>query len=110
MRWPVRAQVTQRPNGALLIVCRRKVSKIVESPHVPNPACRRMSAAEVFGERVRELRIAQGFSQESFPEAADLHRTYIGSVERGERNVSLNNIVRLARALGVDVAELTGGL
>lgn len=53
--------------------------------------------------RERELR---GFSQEALAEAAGLHRTYVGSVERGERNISLDNIEKFSRALGVEVPEL----
>lgn len=49
-------------------------------------------------------------SQEALAEKADLHRTYMGSVERGERNVSLDNILRIAEALGVDPGELVTGL
>ncbi|MFE4056032.1 helix-turn-helix domain-containing protein [Streptomyces sp. NPDC059096] len=59
-----------------------------------------------FGLRVRGLREARGLSQERLAELAGLHRTYVGSVERGERNVSLVNIHRLARALSVAPAEL----
>jgi len=53
----------------------------------------------VFGKAVRRARLALGMSQEMLAEEAEMHRTYIGSVERGERNVSLENIVHLARAL-----------
>lgn len=59
-----------------------------------------------FGTRVRELRKRTGLSQEAFAEKADLHRTYVRSVERGERNVSLLNIHRLADALGVPARDL----
>lgn len=59
-----------------------------------------------FGCRVRELREARGLSQERLAELAHLHRTYIGSVERGERNISLVNIHRIARALDVASSEL----
>ncbi|WP_267882429.1 helix-turn-helix domain-containing protein [Streptomyces sp. NRRL F-5065] len=55
---------------------------------------------------MRGLREVRGLSQESLAELAGLHRTYVGSVERGERNVSLVNIHRLARALNVAPAEL----
>lgn len=58
------------------------------------------------GERVRALRQASGLSQEDFGHAAGLDRTYVGSVERGERNVSLDNLHRIADALGVPVGEL----
>ena len=60
-----------------------------------------------FGNRVRELRKAQGYSQEDFAVHCGLDRTYIGSIERGQRNVSLRNIDDSARALGISSAELT---
>ena len=59
-----------------------------------------------FGERIRILRRQAGWSQEELAAACRLHRTYVGAVERGERNVSLINIVRLARALRVNPADL----
>ena len=59
-----------------------------------------------FGERVRELRRVRGLSQEALAEHAGLHRTYVGSVERGERNVSLDNIHALADALEVAAPDL----
>jgi transcriptional regulator with XRE-family HTH domain len=62
-----------------------------------------------FGERVRELRKAKGLSQEGLALACGLDRTYIGGVERGERNISLVNIHVIAAALGVPVKELFNG-
>jgi transcriptional regulator with XRE-family HTH domain len=59
-----------------------------------------------FGQRLRKLRQQKGVSQEKLAELADLHRTYVSGVERGERNVSLVNIERLAKALGVPMADL----
>ena len=59
-----------------------------------------------FGRRVRVLRQQRGLSQERLAELAHVHRTYVGSLERGERNVALHNIVRLAWALRVDPGEL----
>ncbi len=59
-----------------------------------------------FGERVRELRKLKGLSQEALAFACDLDRTYIGGVERGERNISLINIHKIARALVINVKEL----
>ncbi|MDF0554093.1 helix-turn-helix transcriptional regulator [Kamptonema sp. UHCC 0994] len=59
-----------------------------------------------FGEQVRRLRILRDFSQEKLAERAGLHRNYIGGIERGERNIALLNILRLAKALGVSPSEL----
>ena len=60
----------------------------------------------LFGERVRALRQLRGFSQEALALAAGLDRTYIGGVERGERNISLINIQKIAFALEVSPADL----
>ena len=59
-----------------------------------------------FGVRLRQVRQDRGISQERLAELAGLHRTYVSSIERGERNVSLVNIERLAEALGVTMGEL----
>ena len=59
-----------------------------------------------FGSRVRRLRNERGLSQEAFADLCGLHRTYIGSIERGEQNLSLLNIERLASTLGESLAEL----
>jgi transcriptional regulator with XRE-family HTH domain len=58
-----------------------------------------------FGKRLRELRQAKGMTQESLAHEAGLDRTYVSSVERGERNISLENIQRLALALGVNIKD-----
>jgi transcriptional regulator with XRE-family HTH domain len=59
-----------------------------------------------FGQRVRELRTKKNLSQEGLAEICDLDRTYIGGVERGERNIGLLNIHRIAQALGVPASDL----
>jgi transcriptional regulator with XRE-family HTH domain len=74
---------------------------------VPSP---KSSVTAEFGRRVRVLRKAADWSQEQLAAAAGMHFTYVASVERGERNISLENIVRLGHALDVDVAELMSGL
>jgi transcriptional regulator with XRE-family HTH domain len=62
------------------------------------------------GDNIREKRQALSLSQEGLAEQAGLHRTYVGAVERGERNVSLDNIVAIARALGVSACDLFRGV
>ncbi len=64
----------------------------------------------MLGARVRARRVEVGLSQEALADRADLHRTYIGSVERGERNLSLSNAFALADALGVTLSRLVDGL
>jgi len=62
------------------------------------------------GENVKHFRLEAQLSQEELANLASLHRTYIGSIERGERNVSLENIVQIARALNVNPEELLQGI
>ncbi len=61
-----------------------------------------------FGGKVKTLRKESNFSQEKLAEISSLHRTYIGMIERGERNISLKNIEKLSKALNVSISELTG--
>ena len=84
--------------GMLLIVCRRQVK--VELKILVSWTGRRLSANNS-GRSERS-----GYSQESLADAAGLHRTYLGGVERGERNISLVNIWRVANALSVSPSEL----
>jgi transcriptional regulator with XRE-family HTH domain len=61
---------------------------------------------KLFGKRVRELRLARRLSQEELAFRADIHRTYLGGIERGERNPALKNIAAIAKALDVSLSEL----
>jgi transcriptional regulator with XRE-family HTH domain len=67
-------------------------------------------AAKVFGERVRANRQRLGISQETLAELSDVHWTFVGQVERGTRNLSLHNIIKLAGGLDVDPAVLVAGI
>lgn len=67
-------------------------------------------ALRKFGDNVRSRREAQDLSQEQLAERADLDRTYISGVERGVRNLSLNNVVRIAKALKTSASELCEGV
>jgi transcriptional regulator with XRE-family HTH domain len=60
---------------------------------------------EKFGEKVREERHEQGFSQEELASRAGVHRTYIGMIERAEKNITLENIEKVAKALGLKLSE-----
>lgn len=60
------------------------------------------------GRRVRRLRRERGISQEALARDVDMHRTYLGGVERGERNLTLRSVERLADRLGVPVRDLIG--
>ena len=70
------------------------------------PAGKPLDGRRVFGANLRRTRKAQGLSQEALAELAGLHWTYVGSVERAERNVSIDNMCRLAWALGVELPDL----
>lgn len=61
---------------------------------------------EVFGQNVRNLRVERGLSQEQLADRAGLHRTYVGMIERAEKNITLCNIEKLAKALNVKVSTL----
>lgn len=64
------------------------------------------SARLRFARLLKSERLARGVSQEALAELAGLHRTYVGSVERGERNVAVDNMEALANALGLDISDL----
>ena len=64
----------------------------------------------VLGKRVHELRAAKKWSQEEFAHISGLHRTYIGQIERGEKNISFGNLSKIASVLSVTLSELLSGL
>ncbi|BCL35344.1 helix-turn-helix domain-containing protein [Nostoc sp. MS1] len=63
-----------------------------------------------FGQRVREERLKMGLSQEELAEKAGLHRTYIGMIERAEKNITLINIGKIAIALAISIEDLLKGV
>ena len=65
----------------------------------------RMDATQVFAQNIKKVRLKKGSSQEALADLAGLHRTYVGAVERGERNITLVNANRIAEALGVKLSD-----
>lgn len=63
-----------------------------------------------FGKKIREARVKRGLSQEALADIANVHRTYIGMVERAEKNITLLNIQKLSKALKIDIKELFDGI
>lgn len=91
-----------------MILIVRRARRVVNTPIFRMG--KRADILERFGQRVRELRKEQGYSQEGFGAACGLDRTYIGGIERGERNVALRNIEVIAQTLGITLADLLEGL
>jgi len=73
---------------------------------MPSATPKQLAQRKAFGARVRELRLAAGLSQEELAHRAELDRSYVGQVERGERNISLDNIYRLATTLEIQPGTL----
>lgn len=65
-----------------------------------------LSARQIFSQNVRKARIAKGLSQEDLAELSGLHRNYIGGVERGERNIAVDNMEKIAKALSATIPKL----
>ncbi len=91
----------------LLIVCRPIVYTTISFSQDIIPVSMNMKDIKgSFGNKIRELRLARGLSQEELAFRAGVHRTYLGGIERGERNVALQNIAAIAKALDVELPEL----
>ena len=84
-----------------------------EAPGTGRPAGGKPPRSRVLGEfgaRVRACRVHQGLTQEQLGAMAGLHWSFVGQVERGQVNISLQNMVRLAQGLGINLAQLTDHL
>ncbi len=77
---------------------------------MPTPPGPLSNATAEFGRRVRERRHEQGLTQEGLADLAGLHWTFVGQVERGRRNLTLHNILKLAAALDIDAGTLVSDL
>lgn len=75
--------------------------------HVGPMPTKKKNPREQFGANLKAEREKAGLSQEALAHIAGLHRTFVGSVERGERNISIDNMAKLARALGLELSDLT---
>ncbi len=64
----------------------------------------------LFGQNIKRIRLSKKISQEKLGEIANLHRTYIGMIERGEKNITLINIGKLSKALGISIESLFSGI
>lgn len=71
---------------------------------------KKLSSLRVIGERIREARKSKGLSQEKLALEADMDRSYVGQVERGEQNATVTTLAKLARATGCDIAAFCRGL
>ena len=65
---------------------------------------------KVLGTRIRDLRRKRGFSQEAFADHCGLHRTYMGGIERGEHNLTIQTALTIAQGLGITLAKLVSGI
>ncbi len=76
-------------------------------PKLPSPRrTNDLAPQQLVARNLRRLRVSAGLSQEALASLAGIHRTYLSSVERGERNLTISNVFRIAEALGVDPREL----
>ncbi len=72
----------------------------------PSPTYSGKKELVSLGKAVRELRLEKGWSQEAFADYADMDRSYVGGIERGEHNIALINLIKIASALGIKTAHL----
>jgi transcriptional regulator with XRE-family HTH domain len=77
---------------------------VAVTSHTLDSICRRVGA------RIRRARTNKGLSQEQLALEAGLHRAYVGQIERGEKNIGISNLARIAKALGLSLAELLAGI
>jgi transcriptional regulator with XRE-family HTH domain len=84
--------------------------RIVLKTGIIIPMSSKPSPLKVLGERIREMRKAKNLTQEDLAYESEIDRSYIGGVERGERNLSFDKLCQIAQALGCDIASLTRGL
>ena len=70
----------------------------------------KLTPLKILGERIREMRKVKNLTQEDLAHESNIDRSYVGGVERGERNLSFDKLCQIANALGCDVATLTKGL
>lgn len=90
----------------LIIVCRIIVSILLRFSKNNKAKIVKKAILIKFGNKVKEIRLKQNISQEKLAEKANVHRTYIGMIERAERNITLVNIEKIANALGIQIADL----
>lgn len=62
------------------------------------------------GKKIKELRIKAGLTQEAFADRAQIHRSHIGEIERGEVDIALSSLMKVSQALGVPISQLTQGI
>jgi DNA-binding XRE family transcriptional regulator len=91
-------------NMLTIVCCIKKILNIVL--HTNNSMFMNVNILKNFGNRVRELRKLKSYSQEELGYRAGLHRTYIGMIERGEKNITLLNIQKIAKALDIEIYKL----
>ncbi|MFZ0928871.1 MAG: helix-turn-helix transcriptional regulator [Syntrophobacteraceae bacterium] len=98
---------TTEQRQMLILVCRTKVSiQVLWPKHNVSHAQVKSAILVKFGQRVRQERTRRGLSQEQLAELAGVHRTYIGMIERAEKNITLESIEKLAKALDLTPEEL----